>query len=104
MCDADPAQFRTGWFVESLLTEVLVLFVLRTRGPVTGSRPSGLQAGLAAVVIAATLALPFTPLGPVLGFVAPPLSLIGLVLAITTGYVAATEWVKRWYFRVPAAR
>jgi Mg2+-importing ATPase len=93
------AQFRTGWFLESLLTEILVLFVMRSRRPLGRSRPGNAMIALAAVVGATALAFPFTPLGRV--FELEPLDpvLLGVVLAITFAYVLATELAKRAFFR-----
>src|SRR5262249_1887040 len=69
---SDERMFHTGWFVESLATQTLVLFVIRTMGNPFRSRPSPALAVTALAVVAAGLALPLTPLGPVLGFTAPP--------------------------------
>ena len=61
---ADERLFRTGWFVESLATQTLVIFVIRTTGPSWESRPSaGLAGGVCACVAVGTL-LPFTPVAP----------------------------------------
>jgi Mg2+-importing ATPase len=96
---AGEALFHTGWFVESLATQVLVIFVIRTRGNPFRSRPSTLLTvtSLSAVLVGALL--PFTPLGTRLGFVPLPwgffLALSGMVVA----YLAGVELVKRWFFR-----
>jgi P-type Mg2+ transporter len=91
--------FRTGWFVESLLTELAVALVLRTWGPAWRSRPGALLVATTAGVAAVALALPWLPVGTWLGFVPLPLDLLGAIIAITFAYVAATEALKRWYFR-----
>lgn len=64
--------FRTGWFIESLATQVLVIFVIRTRGNPFRSRPHRLLAVASVGVVALAVALPFTPVAPSLGFVPPP--------------------------------
>jgi Mg2+-importing ATPase len=96
---ADEAQFHTGWFIESLATQVLVIFVIRTRGSPLASRPSGWMAGAALLVIGGTLLLPYTPAAGRLGLVPLPpsfyLVLVGLVLC----YLAAAELTKRWFYR-----
>ena len=69
---ADATQFRTGWFIESLASQALVVLVIRTRHvPFVRSRPSIPLLGSLAAVVAIAVALPFTPLGTVLGFQPP---------------------------------
>jgi Mg2+-importing ATPase len=96
---ASVSAFRTGWFVESLLTELVVVLVMRTRRPFFASRPGRLLVVSTVVVAALALAIPYLPLVGVLGFapLAPPL-LAGLVL-VTATYVVATEILKRWFYR-----
>ncbi|QIM22973.1 magnesium-translocating P-type ATPase [Phycicoccus sp. HDW14] len=98
--DADATLFRTGWFVGSTLTELAVLFVLRTRRPAWRSHP-GTPLVLTSVLVAAiTVALPFVPaLRPALGLERPSLGLVLALAAVTGGYVVAAEVVKRWFFR-----
>ena len=97
---ADERLFRTGWFVESLATQTLVIFVIRTAGPFWESRPSaGLAWGVCACVAVGTL-LPFTPVAPWLGFTPlPPLFFAILVLMILT-YLGLVEGAKRWFYRL----
>jgi len=91
--------FRTGWFVESLLTELLVLLVLRTYLPAWGSRPA--RPLLASVLVMAVLAvvLPALPLMSFLGFVPLPLGLTAALVAVVALYGVATEVAKRRFFR-----
>ncbi len=70
---AGEALFHTGWFIESLATQVLVIFVIRTRKNPLKSRPNRWLTTCSLLVVALAVLLPFTPLGGVLGFVAPPL-------------------------------
>jgi len=97
---AGVATFRTAWFVESLLTELVVALVVRTRRPFLGSRPGGvlLWSTLALVVIA--LWLPSTRL---FGLVPMPASLAWTVVGITLLYVLATEVTKRRFYRQASA-
>ncbi len=98
--DAAPALFRTGWFVESLLTELLVLLVLRSHHPLGRSRPSNLVLGLTLGVSALCVALPYTgPVARLFGLVPLPPLVLATILAITSAYLAATEVAKRWFFR-----
>ncbi len=94
------ALFQTSWFMISLLTELLVVLVLRTRGPALRSRPSALLWRTTVVVALATFAIPFLGgLSAVFGFVPLSVPQLAAVVAIVTGYLLATEGVKRWYFR-----
>lgn len=89
---ADPSSFRTAWFVESLLTELAVLFALRTERPFWKSRPHNALLATSAGVAAIALALPWTK---AFGFVPLPWTLLGAVLAITACYVLIVEKLKR---------
>ncbi|HEY1204120.1 MAG TPA: magnesium-translocating P-type ATPase [Bryobacteraceae bacterium] len=91
--------FRTGWFVESLVTQTLVVFVIRTAGNPFKSRPSGrLVIAVVAVSLAGTL-LPYTPLGVPLGFTPLPLSLLGAIALLTLTYMMLVQAVKTWFYR-----
>ena len=97
---AGEATFQTTWFVVSLLTELGVVLVLRTRGPAWRSRPSALLLWTTVAATAFALATPFFGRGSTLfGFV--PLSTVemGTVVGIVIAYLAATEVAKRWFFR-----
>ncbi len=89
-----PAVFRTGWFIESLLTQTLVLFVIRTTGRPWKSRPSRPLTLTVITAAAVGVALPFSPLAPVLGFVAPPASFIVFVCVLTVVYLACVDVAK----------
>jgi Mg2+-importing ATPase len=85
--------------VESLITQTLVVFVIRTAGNPFKSRPSGrLVIAVAAVSLAGAL-LPYTPLGAVLGFIPLPLSLLGAILLLTLTYLFLVQAVKTWFYR-----
>jgi Mg2+-importing ATPase len=95
----NAALFRTGWFVESLATQTLVVFVIRTTGNPFKSRPSGWLL-LAVVAVAVTGAvLPYTPLGAVLGFIPLPLSLLGAVSLLALTYLILVQMVKTRFYR-----
>jgi Mg2+-importing ATPase len=87
--------FRTGWFVESLLTELAVLLVLRTRRPAYRSKPGRGLAVSAMLVGVLAVALPFLPRADLLGFVRLPLPVLAALLGITVAFVAVSEGVKR---------
>ncbi len=96
---ADEALFHTGWFIESLATQVLVIFIIRTRRNPLRSRPHpALLATSFGTVIVAVL-LPFSPLGAAVGFVPPPAQLLWIIAGLTVIYLALVEAVKRVFFR-----
>lgn len=96
---ATPELFRTGWFVESLLTELVIALVVRTRRPFFQSRPGKVLLVSTIVLIPVTLAVPYLPHIGVLGFVAVPASLLAALAGVTALYVLATELMKRWFYR-----
>ena len=91
--------FRTAWFVESLATQTLVVFVIRTAGNPFKSLPSRplLIAVLTIVTIAAVL--PYTPIGIVLGFVPLPVSLLAAIGLLAATYLLLVQLVKTWFYR-----
>jgi len=94
--EAGEPVFQTAWFVVSLLTELAVVLVLRTRGPLWASRPSALLLWSTLAVGLAALVIPFVPaLQSLFGFVALPLSMVAALIAVVLAYVACTEAVKR---------
>jgi Mg2+-importing ATPase len=92
---ATEATFHTGWFVESLATQTLVLFVIRTTGNPLQSRPSAPLAATTLGVAALGALLPFTPLAAPLGFTPLPLAFYGLLAGLTATYLLVVEAVKR---------
>jgi Mg2+-importing ATPase len=95
---AAPEEFRTGWFIESLLTELVIALVVRTRGPFWRSPPGHLLLASTAAVIVLTLALPYLPFVSVFGFVPLPAPVVLAMIALTLGYVAAAEVAKRFFY------
>ena len=100
---AGPEEFRTGWFVESLLTEIWVLYVIRTDRPFWSSRPAPFLLWSGGAVMLVALALPYLPIATAMGFVPMPPDVLGLILAITAAYVVVSEVSKRWFYRRLAA-
>ncbi|MEU8233279.1 magnesium-translocating P-type ATPase [Actinoplanes sp. NPDC048967] len=96
---AGPALFRTGWFVESLATQILVVFAIRTRRiPFLRSRPSLPLMVAAGGVVLTGAVLPFSPLAEPLGFAALPLSFFVTLVAMVVGYLALVEGAKKVFF------
>jgi Mg2+-importing ATPase len=97
--DAPAALFHTGWFVESVATELAVMLLLRTRRLAIRSRPSSALLFSSIGVGVLTVWLPFGPLAEPLGFVALPARLLLALAAITALYVVATEAAKILFWR-----
>jgi Mg2+-importing ATPase len=98
--EADEAQFQTAWFVVSLLTELAVVLVLRTRLAAWRSRPSGLLLWTTLGTVALALGLPYAgALAGAFGFVALPAKLMLTALLVTAAYIAITEAAKRRFYR-----
>jgi P-type Mg2+ transporter len=96
---ATARQFRTGWFLESVVSASLIVLVVRTRKPFFRSWPSRSLIAATAAVVTATLALPFTPLAGLFGFVPLGLSYVGPLGVVVVCYVATAEAVKRRFYR-----
>jgi P-type Mg2+ transporter len=92
-------MFHTGWFIESILTELLILFVVRTHKSLLKSKPGKLLIGLSILAFLVTIVLPFTPLAPALGFVVPPLELLLIIAGILFFYVLTADMIKLVFFK-----
>ncbi|MGN6132136.1 MAG: magnesium-translocating P-type ATPase [Nocardioidaceae bacterium] len=101
---AGASLFHSAWFVESLATQTLVIFVIRTRRLPLRSHPSAplLASALTAVVVGATL--PFTPLAPDLGFVPLLGHVMATIAVLVLGYLVLAEVAKRRFARPPVQR
>ncbi len=95
----NAALFRTGWFVESLATQALVVFVIRTAANPLKSHPSRplVISVLAVVIIAAVL--PYTVVGRLLRFTPLPVSLLGTIALLAVTYLLLVQAVKSWFYR-----
>ena len=101
---ADEKLFQTGWFVESLCTQVLVIFIIRTRGNPLKSRPHPLLTATSMAIVAIAVLLPFTPIGADFGFVPPPAKFYFILGVMVLVYLAAVELAKRVFYRRSAPR
>lgn len=101
---AGESEFQSAWFLGSVLTEVLVLFCLRTRGPAWRSRPSRILVLLSVLVAVTAFGVVLSPVGDLLRLEVIPWSLVGLVVLIALAYVVVTEAVKPVFWRHPALR
>ncbi|WP_245475445.1 MULTISPECIES: HAD-IC family P-type ATPase [unclassified Mesorhizobium] len=95
---ATAATFQTAWFVESVLTELAIVLVVRTRRRLWRSRPSLLLAGLAIGVGVVATAIPFTPFAGWFGFVPLATPVMAGLLTITALYLFVSELTKSWLF------
>ena len=99
---ADARLFRTGWFVESLATQTLVIFI-RTAARPWASRPSRPLAWGVGASVGVGVLLPFTPLAPWLQFVPLPPLFFAVLAGMVVTYLAIVEVVKGWFYRRYAA-
>ena len=99
--NAGRFEFRTGWFVESIATQTLVIFVIRTRRvPFLHSRPSRPMLVLPITCALIGIAIPFTPLAHVLGFTTLPLAFFLILLAMVIMYLVLVELVKARFYAI----
>jgi P-type Mg2+ transporter len=100
---ADEKLFQTGWFVESLCTQVLVIFIIRTRGNPLKSRTHPLLMATSLAVVTIAVLLPFTPIGTYFGFVPPPARFYFILGAMVLVYLFVVELAKQGFYRWSAA-
>ena len=100
---ADETLFQTGWFIESLATQVLVIFVIRTRRNPLASRPHPALVVTSLAIVVAAIALPFTGLGGYFGFRPPPAEFFVILAVLTVAYLAIVEVTKRMFYRFLAS-
>jgi len=91
--------FRTGWFLESVLSEMFVTFSIRTHMPFYRSKPSGWLLGTTEIVFLAVFFVVYSPVGEAFRFTAPPVYLLTIVAAILCSYFILLELVKRPFFK-----
>ncbi|MFI5273927.1 MAG: HAD-IC family P-type ATPase, partial [Ktedonobacterales bacterium] len=96
---ATPELFHTGWFVESLATQTLVIFIIRTASNPLRSRPSRALAITTISIVVIGAVLPYTPLAAALGFVPLPAAYFLILVAMTVTYLLLVELGKRWLMR-----
>ncbi|ATQ32080.1 magnesium-translocating P-type ATPase [Rhodococcus ruber] len=99
---AGPELFRTGWFVESLATQTLIVFAIRTRRtPFLRSRPSWGLIATVAGVLAVGIGLTVSPLADDLGFATLPLGFFLTLVVLVVGYLVLIEFAKRLFYAEP---
>ena len=98
--NVSPEALQTAWFCLSVITEVILIFSLRTRFAFfRARRPSFMLAFLSLAVLVAAVLIPFIPFGTdIFHFIRPDLSFVMIIAALSVGYFIATEAVKRFYY------
>jgi Mg2+-importing ATPase len=99
---AGPALFQTGWFIESMTTQILVVFCNRTRRWSFSSRPSWFLVGISLSAVAVAIGLPLLSVGKWFGFVTPPAMIFVYVIPVTVAYLALVEVTKVLFYRLGA--
>lgn len=96
---AKESEFQTGWFVESVVSAILIVLVVRTRGSFIKSKPGKYLALASLVVVAFVLILPLLPFATLLGFVPVPFTFYLAMLTIVALYILSAELMKRWFYK-----
>ena len=96
---ATQDQFRTGWFLESVISASLIVLVIRSRKPFFKSRPSKYLLIATLLVVIVTALLPFTPLGGIFGFSRLPISFLVLIGIIIIAYIITAEMAKTVFYK-----
>jgi Mg2+-importing ATPase len=96
---AKTDEFRTGWFLESVLTELLILLVIRTQKPFFRSMPGKYLLAAVLIVAGVTAALPYSPLNKILGFIPLSVPLLLTLGSITVLYVLTSEVAKKVFYK-----
>ena len=97
--NSDEVLFHTGWFVESIVTQVLVIFIIRTRRHFLQSRPNRWLVLTSISVVVTAIYLPFSPVATYLGFTPLPAEFFVLLLGLVIAYFVLVEGVKQWFYR-----
>ncbi len=96
---AQPEQFRTGWFLESVISASLVVLVVRTRQSILNSKPGKYLLAATMATIGVTIIIPWTHIATLLGFRPLPLSFVLVLGAIVALYVITAESMKQVFYR-----
>ena len=96
---ATTNQFRTGWFMESVISACLVVLVIRSRKPFFKSKPGKYLLIATLLIVAFTLIFPFTPLGEIFGFQPLPIWFMLIVMMIVVLYIVGAEIAKSAFYK-----
>lgn len=95
----DVPTFRTAWFIESMATQILVVFVIRTSAPMWRQHPHRILVATAGLCLTTAITLPFLPVARTLGFTAPALAILAVTAALVAAYLLSAEGLKRVVLR-----
>ena len=99
-CANNPKLFHTGWFIESLCTQTLVIYMIRTaKVPFIESWPSRFLMMTSLAIVAAGILIPLSPLAGPFGFVVPPAAYFLILIAMVVSYLYLVQAVKVWFIR-----
>src|SRR5471032_1919594 len=101
---AAPEEFRTVWFVESMATQIMVIFIIRTNGRPWSNWPHPALTVSSLVALAVAMIMPFTPVGAWFGFRAPPVEVTASVMALVVAYLVSAELLKQFAIGKVATR
>ena len=96
---ANPAQFRTGWFMESVISAASIVLVIRTRQSMLNSKPGKYLLGATIAIVIVALILPYTPLASPLSFQPLPIEFLLVLAAIVGLYILSAELVKKVFYQ-----
>ncbi len=96
---ANPAQFRTGWFMESVISAASIVLVIRTRQSILNSKPGKYLLGATIAIVIIALILPYTPLAIPLSFQPLPIEFLLVLAAIVGLYILCAELVKKIFYQ-----
>jgi Mg2+-importing ATPase len=96
---ASPAQFRTGWFIESVASAALIVLVIRTRRPFFESKPGKYLLAATLVIVLLTFWLPYSPLANLFGFMPLPPVFVAAMIAVAAAYIITAELTKTLFYR-----
>ncbi len=91
---ATPETFRTAWFLESMATQILVIFIIRTNGRPWSNRPHPALTVSSLAALAVALVLPFSSVGAWFGFAPPPAAILAAIGGVLVTYIVAAELMK----------
>lgn len=97
---APVVEFRTGWFIESVVSASLIVLVIRSRKPFFKSVPGKYLLIATACVAIAAMVIPYTPLSGLFGFTSIPIWILLVIASIVTAYVFAAEVAKKWFYKI----
>ena len=97
--NASESLFQTAWFMESLCTQTMIIFIIRTRKPFWQSKPGLLLVLSSLLVIGAAVALPYTPIGAYFGFTPPPLNFLLVLAGFVIVYLGLVEFFKARFYK-----